>query len=89
VAILDDKENKMKYTWRKQPDDGWGCKNLYMGTIRVGGYVHSLIRNPVNEYIMRFALPTMVDIGDNDPKVLMQKAEVLCDEWLKKLNEEN
>ena len=78
----------MQYIWKRRSDDGWGCKNLYMGKVRVGGYEHSFYRNPDKAYTMRFALPSMVNIGDNDPEVLMQKAEALCNEWLKKIGVE-
>jgi hypothetical protein len=82
-------EVDMQYTWKRRSNDGWGCKNLYMGKVIVGGYVHSLCRNPDKVYTMRFALPSMVDIGEDDPEALMQKAESLCDEWLKNIGVTN
>jgi hypothetical protein len=81
-------EVDMQYTRKCRPDDGWGCKNLYMGSVKVGGYVHSLCRNPDKVYTMRFALPSMTDIADDDPGVLMRRAIVLCDEWLTKIGVE-
>ena len=79
----------MKYTWKKRPNDGYGCHNLYMGNVKVGAYVHTLERNtPGKTYSMRFSLPTLETIYNDDPEVLMQKAEVICTKWLEELNKE-
>lgn len=75
----------MKYVW-KTKNDGWNCKNLYMGEVKVGGYHRLIYTNPDGLYCLTINLPGIAQVYNDDPEILMRQAIDLCNDWLNKIN---
>jgi len=46
-------------SWKRKKNDGFGCEALYAGTIRIGGYAHTMVReDPRGEFIGFIDLPS-------------------------------
>lgn len=72
---------KVKLTWKRRTNDGWGCPNLYAGSIKIGSVSRELWNNPKGMFAFNPALPSIDIVYAQDIESAKQLGEELARFW--------
>lgn len=70
-----------KYVCKRRPGDGWGCVNLYCGTVKVAIESCPPYNTRKGKFCINFLLPEMNSIYGDNQTDLRSAAVRLCEEW--------
>ena len=77
----------IKYVFKRRPDDGYGCANLYAGKVKIAVERKLPYQNKEGSFSIGFLIPAIETIYGDDRNELKSRAVVLCKEWFNKTQE--